>query len=116
MPVAVESGVPCAQLFCSSAAVVAVRPELTPPGTPSSTAKDYIIWFACVLHTSTAVWLQAIFEEDDRVLFISLHQAGNYPVASGELLTLTSMLAMLFVYPTPGVLLTDFCATGWASG
>lgn len=27
---------------------------------------------------------QAIFEEDDRVLFISLHQAGNYPIASGE--------------------------------
>lgn len=31
-----------------------------------------------------AVPAQNIFEEDDRVLFISLHQAGNYPIASGE--------------------------------
>jgi acetoin utilization deacetylase AcuC-like enzyme len=26
---------------------------------------------------------QKIFEEDDRVLFISIHQAGNYPLNSG---------------------------------
>jgi acetoin utilization deacetylase AcuC-like enzyme len=27
---------------------------------------------------------QAIFAEDPRVLFISVHQAGNYPLFSGE--------------------------------
>ena len=27
---------------------------------------------------------QRAFESDDRVLFISIHQAGNYPLHSGE--------------------------------
>lgn len=40
---------------------------------------------------------QEIFEEDPRVLFISVHQAGNYPLFSGigRLLLMAVLLASI---------------------
>lgn len=49
--------------------------------TPGAAAKYSVISHADVHHGNGT---QDAFEEDDRVLFISIHQDSNYPIGSGQ--------------------------------